>query len=117
MCMVGSEANKYFNAFKTKHNMAFLCDYMLNSVQKKLKALPLLAPTLRRQIAGNLDNPYDMDDSRNLDIKLFVQDYVLQHGIDPPSSVLDKVAIFPPEENLQTVQHYLQELSHNLSKL
>lgn len=97
--------------------MSFLCDYMLHSVKKKLKGTAVVPPTLRRQIAGNLDNPYDMDDSRNIDIKLFVQDYVLHHGIDPPSDSVEKVAIFPPEENMQTVQHYLQELSHNLSKL
>lgn len=94
--------------------MTSLCDYMLKHAKDQLKLQALRAPVLRRQVAGNLDNPYDLDDYRNLDIKLFIQDFFEQYGTDPPSDHLEKIAIFPPHENLVNVTAFLKNLpNHN----
>ena len=100
--------------------MTSLCDYMLETVGRKLKANQLRTPVLRRQIACSWGNPYDMEHVGNLDLKLFVEDFVQHHGNKPSDDQLESLAIFPTTENLVMVQKYLKNLSSfdtNLSKL
>lgn len=94
--------------------MTSLCEYMHNAVASKLKDRRIRPPQLRRQIAGNLHNPYDLEDLSNLDLRLYIEDFCKQFGTDPPSEHLEKVAIFPTTDNLVLVQQYL---NMNLSKL
>lgn len=94
--------------------MSSLCEYMLQEVRTKLKESKVRPPILRRQIAGNLDNPYDLDDIGNLDIKLYVQDFFAHYGTNPPPDHIESLAVFPTTENLVNVQHYLKTI---LSKL
>lgn len=97
--------------------MSSLCEYMLQAAKKKLKECKVRPPILRRQIAGNLDNPYDLEDLGNLDIKLFVEDFFSNYGTNPPSDHIESLAVFPTTENLVNVQHYLKMKDTNLSKL
>jgi hypothetical protein len=94
-----------------------LCEFMLHVAKRKLKLQPLCAPALRRQIAGDLDNPYDMADYRNLDIKLFIEDFFEHYGTNPPFEHIEKIAIFQPHENLELVTTYLKNLSSNNSDM
>lgn len=103
--------------------MSNLCDYMLLHAQNKLKDCHLRAPALRRQIAGNWKNPYDLYHVGNLDIKLFVQDYLQNYGSNPPLEYLEQLAVFTAEYNMRSVQLFLHKevcknnSESNLSKL
>ena len=70
----------------------------------------LMAPCLRRQIAGNFENPYDMDHPDNFDIKLFVTEYEKLYGCPPSSTVIDSVAIYPAKDNMQWVHSFMSRL-------
>lgn len=100
--------------------MTSLCDYMLSCARRKLKDSRIRAPVLRRQIAGNWDNPYDLYDVRNLDIKLYIDDFLSYYGTEPPNDQVETIAVLPTTENLLNVQLYLKNLNKenmNLSKL
>lgn len=101
--------------------MTSLCEYMLSSARQKLKEGPQIRPPiLRRQIAGNWNNPYDLDDVRNIDIKLYIDDFLSNYGTEPPNDQVESIAIFPTTENLLSVQLFLKNLNKedmNLSKL
>ena len=101
--------------------MTSLCEYMLSSARQKLKDdIKIRPPILRRQIAGNWNNPYDLDDVRNLDIKLYIDDFLSKYGTEPPNDQVETIAVLPTTENLLNVQLYLKKLNKedmNLSKL
>jgi hypothetical protein len=94
--------------------MTTFCDYLIKAVKDKLVGTTIRPPTLRRQIAGNLDNPYDMEDLGNVDIRLYVEQYLREHSRLPPAEDLEQIAIFPTSENLSILKEYL---ALNLSKL
>ena len=96
-----------------------LCQFMLEQVKRKLGENKIRPPILRRQIAGNWDNPYDLEDLGNLDIKLYIEDFFAHYGSNPPTDHLESIAIFPTTDNLSLVQQYLKTLPEhtNLSKL
>ena len=92
--------------------MSSLCDYMLQSAKQKLKKNKILPPPLRRQIAGNLENPYDLDDLGNVDIKFYMEDFLARYGTHPHIEQVESIAVFPTAENLSNVKLYLKTLSH-----
>lgn len=77
-----------------------ICDLMLNSAKSKTQNLKLQAPSLRRQIAGNLDNPYDLECIDNRDIKLYCETYKHLHNTDPPATDINLLGFFRAEDNL-----------------
>ena len=95
----------------------FLCEYMLQCAQQKKESTDIHVPILRRQIAGNWDNPFDMNYVDNLDIKLYVDDFYSHFGVDPPLEHIVDIAMFPTTENLINIQQYLKKRDMNLSKL
>jgi hypothetical protein len=70
----------------------------------------LVPPALRRQIAGNFDYPYDLDDYGNRDLKLFIREYLKNYKIYPSSNEIDEIALFSAEENLQHLKTQLAKL-------
>jgi hypothetical protein len=74
--------------------------------QKKI----LILPPLRRQIAGNFENPYDLEHYNNRDIKLFCNEYVRNYGVSPTASEIQEISLFPANENMLWLHIYLSKL-------
>jgi hypothetical protein len=77
-----------------------ICDRMLLHAEEKIKSKGLFAPALRRQIAGELYNPYDLTNFDNRDIKLYCENYKETYGTNPPSQNISKIAVFSADENM-----------------
>ena len=82
-----------------------VCELMLANAKKKKseyyqKYQYCFPPALRRQIAGNLDNPYDLTCHSNRDIKLYCDLYYLLHNTDPPADDINFLGTFTAEDNL-----------------
>lgn len=70
----------------------------------------IIMPHLRRQIAGNFENPYDLNNYENRDLKLFCQEYFHFYNKRPSSIEIEDIALFPAEENLLQLQTFLSKL-------
>jgi hypothetical protein len=80
-----------------------------NSVARR-RECEIVPPALRRQVAGDLDNPFDLKCHDNRDLKLFIQDYLKHFEKNPSVEELNSVALFPADENLLQLQLSLSKL-------
>lgn len=80
-----------------------IADQMLFNAEEKRRKLVVIPPALRRQIAGSLDNPYDLDHFDNRDIKLFCEVFFQKHQSHPPPNYIETIALFPAADNLETL--------------
>jgi hypothetical protein len=77
-----------------------ICNIMLSSAQRRKQASELHMPALRRQIAGELEQPYDLTSVENRDLKLYCEMYNHYHKTDPPYSHINILGLFKAEDNL-----------------
>jgi hypothetical protein len=81
-----------------------LCELMLANAKKKKAQYNhyhyCFPPALRRQVAGDLDNPYDLTYHGNRDIKLYCDVYYLLHKTNPPADDINFLGTFTAEDNL-----------------
>lgn len=87
-----------------------LAKVMLAYAASRKQEQSVILPVLRRQIAGNFENPYDLDNYDNRDLKLFCQEYLHVYNKTPTSFEIEDIALFPAEENLMQLQMYLSKL-------
>jgi len=89
-------------------NIALL---MIMYAHLKRKQHGFLIPCcLRRQIAGNFENPYDMKHPDNIDLKIFIEEYERHYGQPPSGELLESIAVFSAQENLSWIQSFLSRL-------
>ena len=84
--------------------MLSIADIMLQNALFKRGLYPVHPPPLRRQLAGDLENPFDLNDTSNQDILLFCTEYLRQYGLAPTEEQLLTVAMFPAKDNFQALQ-------------
>lgn len=87
-----------------------IADAMLSLATEKRKLYKLVPPALRRQIAGNFENPFDMEHESNRDILLFYLEYVKKYGRLPTYENLQNISLFTAEENMADLSAYLSKL-------
>lgn len=83
---------------------------MLRNAVDRRRESEIVPPTLRRQVAGDLDNPFDLKCHDNRDLKLFIQEYLKQYDKHPTMDQISNVALFPADENLFQLQLSLSKL-------
>jgi hypothetical protein len=88
-------------------NIPFLL--LLGAIIKKQKHI-IQAPSLRRQIAGNLENPYDLNYPDNFDIKLFCDEYQRLYGKEPGYDLISQISINSCQENMSWLLSFLSRL-------
>ena len=83
---------------------------MLSHAISKKQEQNVFLPALRRQIAGNFENPYDLDNYDNRDLKLFCQEYLRYYNRRPSLEEIEDVALFPADDNLLHLHLYFSKL-------
>ena len=83
---------------------------MLTHAALKKKEQSVILPALRRQVAGNFENPYDLENYDNRDLKLFCQEYLRYYNRRPSLEEIEDVALFPADDNLLQLQVYFSKL-------